>query len=335
MPYKDLKKKKENNAKYRKENRERIKEKTKEYREINEEKLKEKKKEYYERNKEQIKEHNKEYYENNKEQIKEYYENNKERKREYNTIYREKNKEQIYKQQKEYYDDKTRNAYESITSGHIIDRNKWDSWCDQIKRNADKNNHQYSTDFTNDVMFQMMSHGCYYCGGIANTIDRSDSSIDHTINNCVGCCGPCNISKGASDPFTFIRRSYYKARGEYADDITDVWYENKTKPEWSGYRLRAKKKGVLFELNKKHFDTLIRGDCVYCKRSPKTWFGIDRVIPSLGYVIDNVATCCRDCNVDKHQHDVDMTMERNERIAKRMDEGDIVLEDSPNVKESS
>jgi hypothetical protein len=87
----------------------------------------------------------------------------------------------------------------------------------------------------------------------------------------------------------------------------------------------------LFDLNKETFEDLIKGICEYCHRSPTTWFGIDRVVPSLGYVDGNVVTCCFDCNVDKHTNDVDTTMKRNERIADRLDNGDLVLEDHPRV----
>jgi hypothetical protein len=38
------------------------------------------------------------------------------------------------------------------------------------------------------------------------------------------------------------------------------------------------------DLTNKEFEVLIEGNCEYCKRSPITWFGIDRVVPSLGYM---------------------------------------------------
>jgi hypothetical protein len=93
------------------------------------------------------------------------------------------------------------------------------------------------------------------------------------------------------------------------------------------YEKRAEKKGVPFELTKMCFDGLVKGDCMYCHRTPITWFGIDRQIPSLGYVSDNVVPCCFDCNLDKLDGDVDTMIMRNELIAGRVDNGKLVISD--------
>jgi 5-methylcytosine-specific restriction endonuclease McrA len=172
-------------------------------------------------------------------------------------------------------------------------------------------------------MFDMMVKGCFYCGGVATTIDRVDSKLEHTPENCVGCCKGCNNSKGTADSATFIRKAYYNARGKYVDDIKDIWFVNKQKPCLSSYRRNAEKKGVPFVLTKKDFDILTKDICAYCQRSPTTWFGIDRKIPYIGYILDNIVTCCFDCNVDKHINDANATSNRNERIANRVDTGDL------------
>lgn len=223
--------------------------------------------------------------------------------------------------------DLNQHSVDSITSGNIIDRYKWDMWCKQIKNGTKKNNRPYSDDFTNDIIFEMLIKGCFYCGELATTIDRIDSNLDHTPGNCVGCCFGCNISKGAADPSTFIRKAYYRVREKYMDDITNIWFINKQKPSMWHYKSRAEKKGFMFGLNKEYWSTLIKGNCAYCKRSPDTWFGIDRIIPSEGYVVGNVVSCCFDCNVDKWEDDVKTMVERNERIANRMDAGKLNIED--------
>ena len=103
-------------------------------------------------------------------------------------------------------EDLKQHAYESITIGEIIDRRKWDMWCNEIKRSVNNKNYAYPDDFTNDIMFEMMILGCFFCGGIATTIDRIDSNIGHIQDNCVGCCRGCNYAKGAADLATFIRK---------------------------------------------------------------------------------------------------------------------------------
>jgi 5-methylcytosine-specific restriction endonuclease McrA len=222
-----------------------------------------------------------------------------------------------------YREDLNKNAINSIIAGEILDKNKWDVWCKQIKNSNSK--HPYSYEFTNNIMFEMMIQGCFYCGDIATTIDRINSTLDHLPNNCVGCCKGCNNSKGVADPSTFIRKSYYQAREEYVDDITDIWFVNKTKPSMTDYKKRAGKKGVSFELMKEDFEELIRGDCEYCHRTPTTWFGVDRMVPSKGYVIDNVVSCCFDCNLDKHNECVETMKARNNKIVVRVDTGDLVI----------
>jgi len=276
-------------------------------------KQKEWQKEYRKKNNEKLKERQQEYREKNNEKL-------KEKRQEY----REKNKEKLKEKQQEYYEKQNQHAVDSITSGEIIDQHKWDMWCNRIKRNA-KNKHPYPEDFTNDIMFEMMTQGCFYCGDLATTIDRIDSKLDHTLDNCVGCCYGCNMSKGIADPSTFIRKAYYRIYEEYVDDDNDIWFVHKTKPDLWSFKIKANKKGVSFELKKEYWDVLIKDNCAYCKRSPTTWFGVDRIVPSLGYVIGNVTPCCLDCNVDKFEDDVDIVMARNERIVNRVIAGELFI----------
>jgi len=224
------------------------------------------------------------------------------------------------------HEENRQNAYDSIIAGEIINKNNWDMWCNQIKTNARRSNYPYSDDFTNDLVFEMMARGCFYCGDVATTIDRVDSKLNHILENCIGCCKGCNNSKGAASSATFIRKAYYRASGEYADDITDIWFVNDSKPSMSVYKKSAEKKKVSFELTREDCTILIKGDCTYCQRSPDTWFGIDRIIPEDGYVIGNVVTCCFDCNIDKHMTDIKTTMARNKRIFDRVIAGELVID---------
>jgi len=256
---------------------------------------------------------------------------NKDQQREYDAKRYQNNKETKQESDAKRYEERKQHAMKSIINGSIIDRRKWDIWCNVIKRGATKNKHPYSDDFTNEIMFDMMVRGCFYCGDIATTIDRIDSKIEHTLDNCVGCCHGCNMSKGAADLSTFVRKAYYRAREKYFDDDIDIWFVNKTKPYICHYKRDAKKKGVSFELCETEWNELIANDCAYCNRSPTTWFGVDRVIPSLGYIVGNVTSCCYDCNLDKLEGDVESMMKRNERIARRVDSGVLVINKSDKV----
>ena len=216
-------------------------------------------------------------------------------------------------------------AVDSITSGEIINQHMWNLWCNRIRSSAKK--YPYSEDFTNDIIFIMMTNGCFYCGDIATTIDRIDSKLNHTIDNCIASCHGCNISKGTADSSTFIRKAYYRSRREYVDDNVDIWSTNETKPTMAQYKYKAKKKGVSFNLSKKDLNILIKNDCEYCHRTPVTWFGIDRMSPSLGYVLGNVVSCCFDCNLDKLDDYIDTMSARNERITNRLLAGELIITD--------
>lgn len=296
------------------------------------EKKKEKQKEYYEKNKEKNrdkeKKRSKEYYEKNKDKNRE---KRKEKQKEVNAKHYEKNKESLKEYQLDRRDDLNQHAVDSITAGEILDSQKWNLWCNEIKRGAKRRKHPYCDDFTNIVMFEMLTQGCFYCGDLATSIDRVDSKLGHTPENCVGSCHACNVSKSSADSDTFIRKAYYRARGYYYDDDNDIWYEYEMIPTIGSYTSRAKKKRVSFELSKKDFDELINGKCAYCHRSPTTWFGIDRKFPPQGYVIGNVVSCCLDCNIDKYDDDVETMVMRNERIANRVDAGELVIVDCDKV----
>lgn len=65
---------------------------------------------------------------------------------------------------------------------------------------------------------KLFKSNCYYCGVepkqswdsgplhgkyLYNGIDRVDNSKGYVIDNCVPCCRPCNVAKGASSPEDF------------------------------------------------------------------------------------------------------------------------------------
>lgn len=73
----------------------------------------------------------------------------------------------------------------------------------------------------------------------------------------------------------------------------------------------AKKKKLEFTINKEIFKELIKQNCFYCGTEPKSilkhprsngdciYNGLDRVDNNLGYIINNVVTCCETCNKAK------------------------------------
>ena len=81
------------------------------------------------------------------------------------------------------------------------------------------------------------------------------------------------------------------------------------------YKYNAKERNYLFSLNKEEFKILTSTNCFYCNKPPKqvaktyynftkynsdyTYNGIDRIDSKKDYTIDNVVTCCLNCNIAK------------------------------------
>lgn len=72
----------------------------------------------------------------------------------------------------------------------------------------------------------------------------------------------------------------------------------------------AKKRNHQFDLTMEQFKVLLDGNCFYCNCSPsqikKTkdnsiyiYNGIDRVDNTMGYVLENCVSCCKECNSKK------------------------------------
>jgi hypothetical protein len=71
----------------------------------------------------------------------------------------------------------------------------------------------------------------------------------------------------------------------------------------------AKKRGYSFNLNFKEFINLTQQNCYYCGISPNRYCksrnskflynGLDRLNNDLGYEIENVVPCCKNCNTAK------------------------------------
>lgn len=270
--------------------------------------------------KERRKETNDMWYKQNKGKVAQKHQENKEKNNAYDAQWRRNN---------------TENALYILNKQELDEQymRHWHLYCNRIRKSAKANGNPYSDDFTDVMMFEMMKQGCIYCGDQATTIDRIISSETHTPDNCVGCCLPCNISKGNGDVDSFIRKAYYRVRGEYLDDDVEIWSDNREKPRRRNATKRSAKKGIEITLTHREWDELTKGDCVYCKRarSDDKWNGVDRVVSTEGYTPDNTVSCCNDCNIDKLDLSVEETMVRNEKIAIRVETGQVILTGSRKV----
>lgn len=165
-----------------------------------------------------------------------------------------------------------------------------------------------------------MKQGCFYCGGMAMTLDCLDSFKEHTLDNCVGCCADCNKSKGALDPKTYILQSVFRRTFIYYEN-EDIWHDYKTKPNFWSYKHNSEKQKRMFYIEKDKFSELITMACHYCKRVPVLYFGIDKLVPDDGYVTSNVVTACYSCNHAKWDQNLEDFTVRDMKITYRYLEG--------------
>ena len=135
---------------------------------------------YYQKNKGKFSK----YYNDNKEKISEYYQNNKEDRLDYQNEYYKNNKEDRLKYQNDYRSTHFGRA-NMLLNGY---------------RRADKKRNSGECTLTPEWIVNNIFNGqcCHYCDETDWTklgVDRKDSSLPHTPDNCVPCCAKCNAKK--------------------------------------------------------------------------------------------------------------------------------------------
>lgn len=173
------------------------------------------------------------------------------------------------------------------------------------------------TDLTFFKFLALSQENCHYCGCepyksknkyeenehefIYNGVDRKDSDLEHTIDNCVTSCKTCNFIKDIRpyDEFiSFIKDFKFNkfeplkiGRIEVNQDDLTV-YKNIYSDSYS-------------EMDFEDFHYLIHQECFYCGKDHVNsnkgvrYNGIDRIDSSRTHTIDNVVPCCKFCNYSK------------------------------------
>jgi len=158
---------------------------------------------------------------------------------------------------------------------------------------------------------EIVTKNCYYCGIIQNKgfngIDKKNCNIGYVIDNCVSCCEMCNIMKGCLDSNVFIKRmEHILTNHEYIEgEVNYKLFGEYYCMSYSKYKLRAINKLKMdFELTIEEYDNIINDICYICGKENNINHqnGIDRIDNSIGYIIDNVETCCGECNFMKNNY---------------------------------
>lgn len=180
-------------------------------------------------------------------------------------------------------------------------------------------------------MLELFAKNCHYCGNepldititsgkngvfIGNGIDRINSESGYTIDNTVTCCKKCNMMKKSMSKDEFYE---WIDRVQYFQSLPFLEEFNLTKSivqySYRTCRRGAKRRNIEFELSYNHVRYLSSCNCSYCGKRPSVkavqnrkflglYTGIDRINNSIGYIQDNVVSCCPTCNYAKWEMSV-------------------------------
>lgn len=154
---------------------------------------------------------------------------------------------------------------------------------------------------------------CSYCHSEIETIgiDRVDSSLGYSMDNCVPCCAYCNYIKNALSTEAFFihvsKVQKFSEDGIIEDRKPRIFKTGNTKNDYyltvdgkfSYYKGMAKKRNINFGLSLNQFKSFWQKPCSYCGSTIDT-IGIDRIDSSKAYNQNNCIPCCTTCNSMKN-----------------------------------
>lgn len=88
----------------------------------------------------------------------------------------------------------------------------------QLRLTAKRFYNRKDNSMSYDDIFRRIQQDCWYCerpstARRVNGLDRVDSRVGHTGDNCIVACGPCNVAKNRLDPWSFVQRCEAIATG--------------------------------------------------------------------------------------------------------------------------
>lgn len=201
------------------------------------------------------------------------------------------------------------------------DRNNYHSYCKLCKKESNnlfyqqtkkgrygrykKSSIERKIDFnlSYEEFLKFWNKKCYYCSSNIETIglDRIDNNKGYKINNVVSCCTICNKMKNNLNIEEWL--NYIKQIKNFLNyDILQNLEGNENiiiYKIYNSYKHRARRKKIKFVINFDEFSKAINNYCYYCGRKFNR-MGIDRVNNLKGYEINNIVSCCKNCNFGKN-----------------------------------
>ena len=93
-----------------------------------------------------------------------------------------------------------------------------------------------------------------------------------------------NLSKEAKENVKKRQLAWYHTKGKFMISL-----------KYSDYKNGAKGRNIFFDLTLDEFRKFWGKNCFYCGSKIET-IGLDRIKNDIGYVIENLISCCWKCN---------------------------------------
>lgn len=173
-----------------------------------------------------------------------------------------------------------------------------------IRYQKDAREQKLSFELSYEQFCEMTQQVCYYCGIIQeegfNGIERKIRNIGFTVDNTVPCCTMCNDLKHALSEDVFLKSVEHIST--YSGKIQGQLFPDAFRSQGGSplciYVNRAKDKGFPCDLTVSNFPPYLKNPCYLCGKLGSNVHnnGIDRVDNNIGYTIDNMKSCCGQCN---------------------------------------
>lgn len=187
-------------------------------------------------------------------------------------------------------------------------------------KNAIKKNVEFSLIFED---FQTITNNnCFYCDesnprGFQG-IDRKDQTVGYVRENCIPCCKMCNYLKGSLHKNVFLERVEHilTYQGRIQGHLHPECFANHRSCNYKSYKYRANKKQIEFLINEQIFEETRLNPCYICGKNidEQHMNGIDRFDNMKGYELENIRSCCGECNTMKKKYVYDSFINKIEAI---------------------
>lgn len=146
-----------------------------------------------------------------------------------------------------------------------------------------------------------------------------------TRSNCVAACAVCNLMKGHRSIPSFVEAcrtiATHRGSGTASQDYGRYphrFRDNVSRRSRSSYITKSSTHTKTHCLTNEQFRAIVARPCAYCGKPPSDTHhnGLDRLdSDNRVYSIENVVSCCGDCNIMKYQHSLSFFLGHCKRVA--------------------